>query len=155
MLIIRYIYHIYWCGASFHCDEGYALWSTCEDVRTLSNLHQSPAWISKYDDNGPFQGGPCRISLSFCTDGMNPFSMDMWPITLTILNLTHLCNLAGITPGKSEPKNFDPYMMYCHSIKMVVPRVSWTCALHMHVQVVHQPWKCTVYQPCMPKVEGH
>ena len=41
----------------------------------------------------------------------------MWSITLTILNLPrHLRNLVGsmllvgIIPGKSEPKNFDPYI---------------------------------------------
>lgn len=58
----------------------------------MSDLHQSPAWISKYDNNGPFQGDPHGISLALCTDGMNPFSehsttYSMWPITLTILNL--------------------------------------------------------------------
>ena len=41
----------------------------------------------------------------------------MWPIMLSILNLPFPCRvqpgsilLAGIIPGKSEPKNLDPYI---------------------------------------------
>lgn len=41
----------------------------------------------------------------------------MWPIMLSLLNLpAHLRNirgsilLAGIIPGKDEPKNLDPYI---------------------------------------------
>jgi len=78
--------------------------ATSNDTDTImSDLHQSPAWISKYDDNGPFQGDPHRISLALCTDGMNPFSEHsttycMWPISLTILNLPcHVRNLTGST----------------------------------------------------------
>lgn len=108
---------------SKHLQSHMHINATRDDVGTLmSNLHQSPAWISKYDDNGPFEGDPRGISLALCTDGMNPFSKEnttysMWPITLTILNLPcHLHNLAGsmllagIIPGKSEPKNIDPYI---------------------------------------------
>ena len=97
--------------------------ATSNDTDTImSDLHQSPAWISKYDDNGPFQGDPRGISLALCTDGMNPFSehsttYSMWPITLSILNLPrhvrHLPGsilLAGIIPGRSEPQNMDPYI---------------------------------------------
>ena len=42
----------------------------------MSDLHQSPSWISKYDDNGPFQGDPRGISLALCTDRMNQFSKE-------------------------------------------------------------------------------
>lgn len=108
---------------SKHLQSHMHINATRDDVGTLmSDLHQSPAWISKYDDNGPFEGDPRGISLALCTDGMNPFSKEnttysMWPITLTILNLPrHLRNLAGsmllagIIPGKSERKNIDPYI---------------------------------------------
>jgi len=88
----------------------------------VSDLHQSPAWKSRYDVTGPFQGDPRGISLSLCADGTNPFSKErvvysMWPITLSILNLPRQIRnlpgsiiLAGIIPGKSEPQNMDPYM---------------------------------------------
>ena len=88
----------------------------------MADVHQSPAWTATYDENGPFQGDPRGISLALCTDGMNPFSKmnvtySMWPIVLTVLNLPrHLRNLggsmllAGIIPGRSEPKNMDPYL---------------------------------------------
>jgi len=88
----------------------------------VSDLHQSPAWKSRYDVTGPFQGDPRGISLSLCADGTNPFSKErvvysMWPITLSILNLPRQIQnlpgsivLAGIIPGKSEPQNMDPYM---------------------------------------------
>jgi len=92
--------------------------ATSSDTDTImSDLHQSPAWISKYDDNGPFQGDHRGVSLALCTDGMNPFSehsttYSIRPITLSILNLPrHVCHLpgsillAGIIPGRSEPQN--------------------------------------------------
>lgn len=94
-----------------------------QDVRTVvEDLHQCDTWKSRYDVSGIFHGDPRGISLSLCTDGTNPFckekvSYSMWPIMLTILNLPrHIRNLpgsillAGIIPGKSEPKNLDPYM---------------------------------------------
>ena len=88
----------------------------------VSDIHQSPAWKSKYDANGPFHGDPRGVCLALCTDGTNPFSKEkvsysMWPIMLSVLNLPpHIRNvhgskvLAGIVPGKSEPKNLDPYI---------------------------------------------
>ena len=63
----------------------------------MSDLHQSPAWISKYTENGPFKGD--SISLTLHTDGLGPYSKrsamySMWPISLTILNLPcHVHNL--------------------------------------------------------------
>ena len=91
-------------------------------TQVVTDLHQSPAWKSRYDNAGPFHGDPRGISLSLCTDGTNPFSKEkvaysMWPITLEILNLPHQIRrlpgsimLAGIIPGKSEPQNLDPYL---------------------------------------------
>ena len=88
----------------------------------VSELHQSHAWKSVYSLEGYFKGDPRGISLSLCTDSTNPFSKEkvsysMWPITLTLLNFPfHIRNLstsiilAGIIPGKSEPKNIDPYI---------------------------------------------
>ena len=92
------------------------------DVINVSELHQSQAWRSMYAFNGPFKGDPRGISLSFCTDGTNPFSKEkvsysMWPLTLAILNFPlHIRNhsgsmlMAGIIPGKTEPNNLDPYV---------------------------------------------
>ena len=40
---------------------------------TISDIHQSTAWKMRYGDRGPFQGDSRGISLSICTDGMNPF----------------------------------------------------------------------------------
>jgi hypothetical protein len=88
----------------------------------ISDIHQSQPWMSMYHAAGPFQGDACGISLSVCTDGMNPFSKEkvaysMSPIVLTILNLPrHTRNLpgsmllVGIIPGNKEPSNMDPYL---------------------------------------------
>ena len=88
----------------------------------VSDIHQSDAWLSQYQEDGLFQGDPRGVSFSLCTDGTNPFSKEkvsysMWPISLTILNLPcYIRNLpssmvlAGIIPGKSEPQHLDPYI---------------------------------------------
>ena len=69
-------------------------------------------------------GDKSRISLAFCTDGVNPFShlrvsYSMWPIMMATLNLPrdrqhHFENmlLLGVIPGngKHEPKTLDPYL---------------------------------------------
>ena len=81
----------------------------------------SEAWISVYSEGGRFKGDLRGISLSLCTDGMNPFSKEnitysMWPITVNVLNLPFYIRnrhgsmmLTGIIPGKSEPRDLDPY----------------------------------------------
>ena len=96
--------------------------SNSGDGILVSDIHQSPAWATKYDKEEAFEGDPRGISLAFCSDGMNPFvnevlSYSMWPIVLTVLNLPrHVRNLAGsvlltgIIPGRSEPKSMDPYL---------------------------------------------
>ena len=88
----------------------------------VSDLHQSSAWKTAYDINGPFKGDLRGISLGLCTDGTNPFSKErvsysMWPIMITILNLPSNVRtlhgsilLCGIIPGKSEPKSLDAYI---------------------------------------------
>lgn len=93
-----------------------------QEQTNIADLHQSEAWISSYGYDGQFGGDPRGISLSFCTDGTNPFSKErvsysMWPITLSVLNLpfgvrnnASSLMLAGIIPGKSEPKFLDPYI---------------------------------------------
>ena len=58
----------------------------------IDDIHQSPAWHSKYGKGGEFENDPRALSLAFCTDGLNPFahenvSYSMWPITVSILNL--------------------------------------------------------------------
>lgn len=92
------------------------------DDPEVSDLHQSEAWITSYSENGQFQGDPRGIALSLCVDGMNPFSKEkvsysMWPITLNVLNLPFGVRnclgsmmLAGNIPGKSEPKDLNPYL---------------------------------------------
>lgn len=89
---------------------------------SISDFHETNAWKSLYSADGYFKGDPRGISLSLCTDGTNPFSKEkisysMWPIALTILNLPFGVRnlpksilLAGIIPGKSEPKSIDPYI---------------------------------------------
>ncbi len=88
------------------------------------SIHESSTWRERYSADGIFHGDPRGLSLSLCTDGVNPFakekvSYSMWPIIimLTILNLPHGLRklagsllLAGIIPGKSEPHNMDPYL---------------------------------------------
>ena len=88
----------------------------------ISDLHQSPSWKLNYSENGLFTGDPRGLSLALCTDGMNPFAKEkviysMWPINLCLLNLPQrlritagLMLLAGIIPGRNEPKNLDPYL---------------------------------------------
>ena len=88
----------------------------------ITDIHQSKVWKSRYEVTGPFRGDARGISLSFCTDGMNPFSKEkvvysMWPIVLTVLNLPrHIRNspgsmmLVGIIPGRAEPQSMDPYL---------------------------------------------
>lgn len=88
----------------------------------VSDIHQSSIWKSRYSPTGPFHGDTRGISLSFCTDGMNPFSKEkiaysMWPIVMTVLNLPRNIRnqpgsmfLVGIIPGKNEPHHMDPYL---------------------------------------------
>ena len=85
----------------------------------ISDLHQSPSWNLNYSENGLFKGDPRGLSLALCTDGMNPFAKEkvtysMWPINLNLpqrLRITAgLMLLAGIIPGRNEPKNLDPYL---------------------------------------------
>lgn len=85
-------------------------------------MHESSAWKEWYSTDGMFCGDPRGLSLSLCTDGVNPFakekvSYSMWPIVLPVLNLPHHLQmlagsllLMGIIPGKSEPQNVDPYL---------------------------------------------
>lgn len=98
------------------------LTSRNSSIRHISDIHQSQAWKSRYCSSGPFHGDPRGISLSVCTDGMNPFSKEkvvysMWPIVVTILNLPRRTRnlpgsilLVGIIPGSEEPRNMDPYL---------------------------------------------
>ena len=91
-------------------------------VSTIADIHQSKAWKDRYQVSGPFNGDSRGICLSLCADGMNPFSKEkvtysMWPIVLTVLNLPRAIRnlpgsmlLAGIIPGKDEPKILDPYL---------------------------------------------
>jgi hypothetical protein len=93
-----------------------------EEMIEVSDLHRSEAWLASYSESGHFQGDPRGVALSLCVDGMNPFSKErvsysMWPVTLSVLNLPFGIRncpssmiLAGIIPGKSEPKDLNPYL---------------------------------------------
>ncbi len=71
---------------------------------------------------GVFDKNPRGISLSICTDGVNPIAKErtkysMWPVMIVPLNLTQGIHtlpgsimLAGIIPGREEPKTTDPYL---------------------------------------------
>ena len=86
------------------------------------DIHDTETWKKMYSLGGVFKGESRGVSFALCADGTNPFSKEkysysMWPLVLSILNLpSHLrrlpefLQLIGIIPGKSEPKNIDPYL---------------------------------------------
>lgn len=88
------------------------------------DIQQSIAWKKFYSENGIFEGDPRGLSLSLCTDGVNPFahnrvSYSMWPMMLSLLNLPRNIRyqfgsilLVGIIPsnGAQEPKSLNPYL---------------------------------------------
>ena len=88
----------------------------------VTDIHQTDVWKKRYSPSGEFGGDARGLSLAVCADGTNPFSKEkttysMCPIVVSLLNLpSHLrrlpgyLQLVGIIPGKSEPKNTDPYM---------------------------------------------
>ena len=91
-------------------------------TQMVADIHQTDVWKKRYSPRGEFGGDARSLSLAVCADGTNPFSKEktsysMWPIVVSILNLpSHLrrlpgyLQLVGIIPGRSEPKNTDPYM---------------------------------------------
>ena len=98
--------------------------SNCTDG-TMFDIHQSPIWKRAYSRDGIFCGDKRGIALSFCTNGVNPFSHNrvaysMWPIVLSILNLPRKIRqsfsnllLVGIVPagtGGKEVTNINPYL---------------------------------------------
>ena len=90
----------------------------------MFDIHDSNSWKSAYSKTGTFNGDSRGISLSLCTDGVNPFSHNkvaysMWPIVMAILNLPRNIRLAfgnlllvGIVPGNGtkEANSLDPYL---------------------------------------------
>lgn len=92
------------------------------DTSAVHDIQESQAWQESYGNHGIFQGDKRGLSLSLCTDGLNPFSRErvsysMWPITLALLNLPRRVRmmfgsmmLVGIIPGKKEPQNTDIYL---------------------------------------------
>ncbi len=89
---------------------------------SIARLHESPAWKGWYGKDGIYDKNPRAVSLSLCLDGVNPFAKErttysMWPIVLVPLNLPQTIRtlpgslmLAGIIPGRDEPKTTDPYV---------------------------------------------
>lgn len=88
------------------------------NASAILDIQESKAWQEAYKSDGIFQGDKRALSVSLCTDGLNPFSCkrvsySMWPITLAILNLSRQVRmmfeammLVGIIPGKKEPQIF-------------------------------------------------
>ena len=90
----------------------------------LFDVQDACTWKSAYSATGIFNGDPHGISLSLCTDGVNPFSHNrvsysMWPIVMAILNLPRSVRLSfgnlllvGIVPGNGtkEAYSLDPYL---------------------------------------------
>ena len=90
----------------------------------LFDVQDACTWKSAYSATGIFNGDPRGISLSLCTDGVNPFSHNrvsysMWPIVMAILNLPRSVRLSfgnlllvGIVPGNGtkEAYSLDPYL---------------------------------------------
>ena len=61
------------------------------DDHTVYDIQHSKCWESAYHEHGVFNGDCRGIALSFCNDGVNPFShqkrkYSMWPIVMSILN---------------------------------------------------------------------
>ena len=94
------------------------------ELDSVYDIQQSLAWRRFYSGNGIFKGDPRGLSLSLCTDGVNPFSHNkvsysMWPIMLSLLNLPRNIRyhfgsimLVGIIPsnGMQEPRSLNPYL---------------------------------------------
>ena len=94
------------------------------EMERIFDIQQSPAWKKAYGIDGVFEGDSRGISLSLCTDGVNPFahnrvSYSMWPIMLTLLNLPRKWRnrfasilLVGIVPsnGPQEAHSLNPYL---------------------------------------------
>ena len=90
----------------------------------MHDIHDAPVWKDAYERNGIFGGDSRGISLSLCTDGVNPFShlrcnYSMWPIMLCLINLPRNIRnnfnnifLVGIIPAnnKREARNIHPYL---------------------------------------------
>lgn len=90
----------------------------------MYDIHDAPMWREAYKPDGVFEGDSRGISLSLCTDCVNPFShqrisYSMWLIMTTLLNFPrHTRNafgniiLLGIVPsnGSKEPKSLSPYL---------------------------------------------
>ena len=65
---------------------------TREDDGLMRDLWDTSKWKQKwYGMNGLFKGDPKGITMSFCTDGVNPYKTmhhvySMWPLMITIMN---------------------------------------------------------------------
>ena len=96
--------------------------NTAKTGNIVHDIHETQVWKEWYSKKGIFKGDSRGLALSICLDGTNPFSKEknqysMWPMMVSILNLPAnlrrlpgFLMLAGIIPGKSEPKNTDPYL---------------------------------------------
>ena len=82
-----------------------------DDNSVMTDIHHLSLWNHACQKEGVFNGDFRGISVSFCTDGVNPFShhktqYSMWHMVMTILNYPrHIRNkfgnlmLLGIVPA--------------------------------------------------------
>jgi hypothetical protein len=119
---------------------------------TVFDIHQSEAWTEAYSNSGIFKGDPRGVSLSLCTDGVNPFAHNkvtysMWPIMLTLLNLPRSMRnrfasilLVGIVPanGTKEPQDLNPYL------DILVDELLEMCSSTMFDAYNTAPFQCKV-----------
>ena len=93
------------------------------DDHIVYDIQHSKCWESAYHKHGVFNGDCRGIALTFCNDGVNPFShqkwkYSMWPIVMSILNYPRKIRnkfgnlmLLGIVPGNrtKEADNLNPW----------------------------------------------
>lgn len=128
----------------------------------MHDIHDSPCWAKAYSDDGVFKGDARGVSLSLCTDGVNPFAHNkvvysMWPIMLTLLNLPRRIRhqfgsilLIGIVPsnGSQEPKSLNPYLevmvdeileLSCSTIYDAYKEAPFICKTEILLHVLDYP----------------
>jgi hypothetical protein len=64
---------------------------TRSDDGVLRDLWDTERWKKWYDCDGEFGGDKRGVTLSFCTDGVNPFKAmhlikSIWPLMITVMN---------------------------------------------------------------------
>lgn len=66
--------------------------NSTEELLIMSDVHNSPNFLSCFEKDGVFEGDPRGMLIQLSCDGVNPFDdktaqHSMWPIVLSMLNL--------------------------------------------------------------------